>query len=220
MRQGRCPFPCPARCGHAGPTRRRPSRRLFAMTKFGLAQPVRRVEDPRLLLGARALHRRYPAAGDVAWRGAAQPACRRRDHRDRHRGGGGAAGRARDLHRRRSGGRRDRSAALRGAADQPRRLRHGRPAASGAGARGAVRHVGDPVAFIVADSITAARDAAEAVAVEYDIAARDHRHRGGAGAGGAAGLARRGGQPGVRLGDRRQGGDRRAVRQGRACHAA
>ena len=36
----------------------------------------------------------------------------------------------------------------------------------------------------------------------------------------AAGLARGAAQHRVRLGDRRQGGDRGAVRQGRACHAA
>ena len=34
---------------------------------------------------------------------------------------------------------------------------------------GAVRHVGDPVAFIVADTAAAARDAAELVSVDYDI---------------------------------------------------
>jgi carbon-monoxide dehydrogenase large subunit len=36
-------------------------------------------------------------------------------------------------------------------------------------ARGRVRHVGDPVVFIVAETRFQARDAAEAVAVEYDI---------------------------------------------------
>jgi carbon-monoxide dehydrogenase large subunit len=36
-------------------------------------------------------------------------------------------------------------------------------------AQGAVRHVGDPVAFIVADTAAAARDAAELVTVDYDI---------------------------------------------------
>ena len=36
-------------------------------------------------------------------------------------------------------------------------------------AEGAVRHVGDPVAFIVAESIKQARDAAEAIEVDYDI---------------------------------------------------
>jgi carbon-monoxide dehydrogenase large subunit len=32
-----------------------------------------------------------------------------------------------------------------------------------------VRHVGDPVAFIVAETTDAARDAAEAIMVDYDI---------------------------------------------------
>ena len=36
-------------------------------------------------------------------------------------------------------------------------------------ADGAVRHVGDPVAFIVADTLQAARDAAEAVEIDYDV---------------------------------------------------
>ena len=36
-------------------------------------------------------------------------------------------------------------------------------------AHDAVRHVGDPVAFVVADTIEAARDAAELVAVDYDL---------------------------------------------------
>ena len=36
-------------------------------------------------------------------------------------------------------------------------------------AEGAVRHVGDPVAFIVADTAAAARDAAELMLVDYDV---------------------------------------------------
>ena len=36
-------------------------------------------------------------------------------------------------------------------------------------AHAAVRHVGDPVAFVVADTIEAARDAAELVGVDYDM---------------------------------------------------
>jgi carbon-monoxide dehydrogenase large subunit len=36
-------------------------------------------------------------------------------------------------------------------------------------AEGFVRHVGDPVAFVVADTVEAARDAAEAIVAEYDI---------------------------------------------------
>ncbi|BBE74729.1 xanthine dehydrogenase family protein molybdopterin-binding subunit [Oharaeibacter diazotrophicus] len=35
-------------------------------------------------------------------------------------------------------------------------------------AKGVVRHVGDPIAFVVADSVAAARDAIEAIAVDYD----------------------------------------------------
>ncbi len=85
-------------------------------------------------------------------------------------------------------------------------------------ADGMVRHVGDPVAFIVADTAKAARDAAEAIVVDYEIlpsitdTAKAHRQ------GRAAGLARGQAQSRVRLGDRRQGGDRGAIRQGRACH--
>src|SRR3954453_6565763 len=36
-------------------------------------------------------------------------------------------------------------------------------------ADGAVRHVGDPVSFIVADTAAAARDAAEAISVDYTV---------------------------------------------------
>jgi len=36
-------------------------------------------------------------------------------------------------------------------------------------ANGRVRHVGDPVVFIVAETANAARDAAELVAIDYDI---------------------------------------------------
>lgn len=35
-------------------------------------------------------------------------------------------------------------------------------------AEGVVRHVGEPIAFVVADSVNAARDAAEAIGVDYD----------------------------------------------------
>ena len=46
--------------------------------------------------------------------------------------------------------------------------RHGQPAHPVL-AEGAVRHVGDPVAFIVADTAKQARDAAELVQVDYDM---------------------------------------------------
>ena len=87
-------------------------------------------------------------------------------------------------------------------------------------ADGAVRHVGDPVAFIVADTAQAARDAAELITVDYAIAARHHRPRRGDRIPARRGVARSDEQRRVRLGDRRQGRDRRTVRQGGARHAA
>ena len=51
-------------------------------------------------------------------------------------------------------------------------------------ARGVVKHVGDAVAFVVAESVAQARDAAEAIGVEYEIlpavADRAQRDRPGA----------------------------------------
>jgi len=45
-------------------------------------------------------------------------------------------------------------------------------------ALGKVRHVGQPVALVVAETLTAARDAAEAIEVEYDplpaVKSQDH----------------------------------------------
>ena len=138
------------------------------MTKFGLAQNVRRVEDPRLLVGAG----RY--TDDIALPGAAFAAVLRSPH---------AAARITAI---------DTAAAraLPGvlavytgadlAADKiggipcgvPIKNRDGSPRADvphHALASGTVRHVGDPVAFIVAETPQAARDGAEAVFVEYDI---------------------------------------------------
>lgn len=43
-----------------------------------------------------------------------------------------------------------------------------RPVEHPALAKGVVRHVGDPIAFIVADTLAGARDAAEMIAVDYD----------------------------------------------------
>ncbi len=137
-------------------------------TKFGLAQPVRRVEDPRLLKGAGrytddivlpgmlfGIVLRSPHAAATMTRletatAAAMP---------------GVAGvyTAADL-------------AADGIGPLPCAAlvqnRDGTPQAAPSHpvlAEGAVRHVGDPVAFIVAESIKQARDAAEAIEVDYDI---------------------------------------------------
>jgi carbon-monoxide dehydrogenase large subunit len=137
------------------------------MTKFGMAQPVRRVEDPRLLLG----HGRY--TDDISVDGALFGYVLR---------SGYAAARIMSV---------DVSAALAlpGVAGVytgadlasdgiggipcviPMKNRDGSARADVPHpilARDFVRHVGDPVAFIVADTVQAARDAAELVAVEYE----------------------------------------------------
>ncbi len=139
-------------------------------TKFGLAQPVRRVEDLRLLKGSG----RY--TDDIALPGMLFGLVLRSPH---------AAARIVSL---------DVSAAravpgVRAvytaddlAADGVGSLPCAAPVQNSDGsamaapphpvlAIGMVRHVGDPVAFVVADTIQAGRDAMEAIAVEYDVLA-------------------------------------------------
>ena len=138
------------------------------MTKFGLAQPVRRVEDPRLLIGSG----RY--TDDVRPGGTAFGVMLRSPH---------AAARIVAI---------DSATAkampgvlaIYTAADLaadgigglpclvPMTNRDGSTGANPGHpvlAEAAVRHVGDPVAFVVAESGKAARDAAEALAVEYEV---------------------------------------------------
>ena len=137
-------------------------------TKFGLAQPVRRVEDPRLLKGAG----RY--TDDIVLPGMLFGVVLRSPH---------AAAAITRL---------DTAAAAKlpgvagiyTAADLKAdgigplpcaALLNNRDGSAQAApphpvlADGTVRHVGDPVAFVVAGSIKQARDAAEAIAVDYDI---------------------------------------------------
>jgi carbon-monoxide dehydrogenase large subunit len=137
-------------------------------TKFGLAQPVRRVEDPRLLKGAG----RY--TDDIVLPNMLFGVVLRSPH---------AAATITRL---------DTSAAAKlpgiagvytaadlkadGVGPLPCAAlvenRDGTPQAAPPHpvlAEGAVRHVGDPVAFIVASTIKQARDAAEAIEVDYDI---------------------------------------------------
>jgi carbon-monoxide dehydrogenase large subunit len=137
-------------------------------TKFGLAQPVRRVEDPRLLKGAG----RY--TDDIVLPGMLFGVVLRSPH---------AAATVSRL---------DTAAAVslpgvKGvftaadlAADGLGGLPCAAPVQNKDGsdmaspphpvlAEGAVRHVGDPVAFIVAETVKQARDAAEAIEVDYDV---------------------------------------------------
>ena len=142
-------------------------RRSTSVTKFGMAQPVRRVEDPRLLLGLG----RY--TDDIAAEGALYGYVLRSGH---------AAARILSI---------DTAAAQTApgvvavytgenlAADNigtnpcpvPLKNRDGTSRASVPHpilAQDFVRHVGDPVAFIVAETLAAARDAAELVAIDYE----------------------------------------------------
>jgi carbon-monoxide dehydrogenase large subunit len=138
------------------------------MTKFGVAQSVRRVEDPRLLKGEGAY------TDDVSLPGMVHGVVLRSPH---------AAARVGSI---------DTAAAKAvpgvvavytgadltadGIGDLPCLIklknRDGSPQFSPprpALAMGAVHHVGAPVAFVVAETAAAARDGAEAIAVEYDM---------------------------------------------------
>jgi carbon-monoxide dehydrogenase large subunit len=138
------------------------------MTKFGMAQPVRRVEDPRLLKGdgsytddsnppgtVMGVVLRSPHAAatitsiDTKAAKALPGVLAVYTYADLKADDIGLLPCAVKLKNR----------------DGSSQISPPRPAL----ANGAVRHVGDPVAFIVAETTDAARDAAEAIEIEYDI---------------------------------------------------
>ncbi len=137
-------------------------------TKFGMAQPIRRVEDPRLLVG----DGKY--TDDIALPDAAFGVVLRSPH---------AHARVLSIDTAVASGLPGVLAIITGAdlkadgigglpCEIPLQNRDGSPRAEvphPALAEDEVRHVGDPVAFIVAETHQAARDAAEAVMVDYDI---------------------------------------------------
>ncbi len=138
------------------------------MTKFGLAQPVRRVEDPRLLKG----EGRY--TDDISLPGMLYGVVLRSPH------AAAAIGRIDTAGAAKFPGVRAIYTAADLKADKIGPLpcavslnnRDGSTMASPPHpvlADGAVRHVGDPVAFIVADNLKAGRDAAEAIVVDFDV---------------------------------------------------
>ncbi len=140
------------------------------MTKFGLAQSVRRVEDPRLLIG----RGRY--TDDIQLPGMLHGIVLRSPHAV-----ASIRGIDTDTARAIPGIRAVYTAAdltADGIGPLPCAVhltnRDGSAMAAPphpALAEGAVHHVGDPVAFVVADNLRAARDAAEAVVVDYDTRA-------------------------------------------------
>ena len=138
------------------------------MTQFGLAQPVRRVEDPRLLKGNGSYTDDTTPAGalyGVVLRSPHAHATILSIDTSAAKATPGVHGvyTAADLKADKIGGlpclvqldNRDGS----------KGVLPGHPLL----AEGTVRHVGDPVAFIVAGSVKAARDGAEAVMVDYDL---------------------------------------------------
>jgi aerobic carbon-monoxide dehydrogenase large subunit len=138
------------------------------MTKFGLAQSIRRVEDPRLLLG----RGRY--TDDILLPGMLHGIVLRSPH---------AAAKINRIDTKAAASVEGVKAIYTGAdfkADgigpmpcaAPVQNRDGSNMADPphpALVEDAVRYVGDPVAFIVADTPAAARDAAELIAVDYDV---------------------------------------------------
>ena len=138
------------------------------MAKFGLSQPVRRIEDPRLLQG----RGRY--TDDISVPGALHAYVLRSPH---------AHARILSIDTATAAGMPGVHAVLTGQdwLDEglgqipcaiPLKNRDGTPRAETPRyglAVGTVRHVGDGVAFVVADTYQAARDAAEAVFVDYEI---------------------------------------------------
>ena len=152
------------------------------MAKFGMAQPVRRVEDPRLLLGARPLHRRHrpgrQAPSTPSSSAAPTPPRPPSASID-------------------TAGRENRSPASTPSTPAPtskadgiggipcaiplknsRRLQARRRPPHPALAQGAVRHVGDPVALIIADTPpTSPRRRRSSSTVDYDAHPQRHRPR-------------------------------------------
>ncbi|MFC3126759.1 xanthine dehydrogenase family protein molybdopterin-binding subunit [Pseudoroseomonas globiformis] len=138
------------------------------MAKFGLSQQVRRVEDPRLLKG----NGRY--TDDISVPGQLHAVVLRSPH---------AHARIQSIDTAAAAAMPGVRAVLTGQdwmddglgeipCAIPLKNRDGSPRADTPRyglAVGTVRHVGDGVAFVVADTVQAARDAAEAVMVDYDM---------------------------------------------------
>jgi carbon-monoxide dehydrogenase large subunit len=138
------------------------------MAKFGLSQPVRRIEDPRLLKGGG----RY--TDDISTPGGLHGYLLRSPH---------AHARILSIDTAAATALPGVHAVLTGKewmdeglgpipCTVPLKNRDGSPRAETPRyglAVDRVRHVGDPVAFIVADSVLAARDAAEAIFVDYEV---------------------------------------------------
>ena len=134
------------------------------MSKFGIGQPVRRVEDQRLITG----QGRY--TDDINLPGQAYGYVLRSPtaHARITRLDTGAAKAAPGVLLVLTGGRARRHHPLPDPDHQPRRHRAGRPARIPILCKDEVNYVGDHVAFVVAETRTQAKDAAELIEVEYE----------------------------------------------------
>jgi len=136
------------------------------MSVQSIGEPVRR-RKISACCAARALRRRFSPAARGARLRVALAACAGADRCDRHRRCGGDAGRAGGVDRREL---RERGlGTLRPMI--PRRKQDGSSAFVAPQpllAQGQVRYVGDPVAFVVAENVNQAKDAAERIVVEYE----------------------------------------------------
>ena len=183
------------------------------MGQFGIGQPIKRFEDQRLLRGEGRFHNDVNLPGQAHAVIVRSPHAHARIRVDRHRGGARRARRGRRLHRRRPRAGRSRHHADDAQAQAARRLADVRAAAPRASPPDRVRYVGDPVAMVVAETLAQAEDAAERVARRLRAAALgDRRPR--RPIGGARGLGRVPRQRLEPLRGRRQGGDRRRLREG------
>ncbi len=138
------------------------------MTQFGVAQPVRRVEDPRLLKGSGAYTDDITPAGTlygVVLRSPHAAATILSIDTAAAKATPGVKGVYTSADLTADGLAGLPCAVVLDNRDGSKQFTPPRPTL----ADGAVHHVGDPVAFVVADTPRAARDGAEAVMVDYDI---------------------------------------------------
>ncbi len=140
----------------------------IALQKYGVGQPVRRKEDDTLVRGKGKYTDDFSLPGQAYLLDGPLLPCPWDHQGDRHGGRQGDAGRARRMDRRRSW---RPWATSRFTCGLPLKNRDGSPLLQTnrpALATDKVRFVGDPVAFVVAETAAQARDAAEAVEVDIE----------------------------------------------------
>ena len=136
--------------------------------KFALGQSVPRTEDPRLLTGRGRYADDFDLPRHAHGHVLRSPHAHARIRCDRRARGAADAGRARGAHRRRLGGGEIRRASCRSSRASAATARRCSCPTRPALAKDRAMLVGDPVAFVVAETVELAKDAAERIAVEYE----------------------------------------------------